>query len=70
MIQSTEWGTREQVLHSYELVARYVMPHFQGSIESLYRSQEWSAAKRPELIALRDAALARARDDYAKTKPS
>ena len=55
-IQSTEWGTREQVLHSYELVARYVMPHFQGSLESLDRSQAWSAAKRPELMALRDAA--------------
>ena len=30
LIQATEWGTREQVLHSYELVARYVMPHFPG----------------------------------------
>jgi limonene 1,2-monooxygenase len=70
MIQSTEWGTREQVLHSYELVARYVMPHFQGSIKSLERSQEWSAAKRPELLAQRDAALAKARQDYADTRPS
>lgn len=70
MIQSTEWGTREQVLHSYELVARYVMPHFQGSIESLQSSQAWSAAKRPELLAQRDAALARAREDYANSRPS
>jgi limonene 1,2-monooxygenase len=58
------------VLHSYELVARYVMPHFQGSIKSLERSQAWSAAKRPELLAQRDAALARARQDYADTRPS
>ena len=70
MIQSTEWGTREQVLHSYELVARYVMPHFQGSTKSLESSQAWSAAKRPELLAQRDAALARARQDYADTRPS
>ena len=70
MIQSTEWGTREQVLHSYELVARYVMPHFQGSIKSLESSQAWSASKRPELLAQRDAALARARQDYADTRPS
>ena len=42
LIQATEWGTREQVLHSYELLARYVMPRFQGSVTSLHESREWS----------------------------
>ena len=64
LIQATEWGTREQVRHSYELVARYVMPHFQGSIASLDRSQQWSEHKKVELAEARKAAMTRARDDY------
>ena len=27
-----DWAPREKILHSYELLARYVMPHFQGSL--------------------------------------
>ena len=68
MIQATEWGTREQVLHSYELVARYVMPHFQGSIASLDRSQVWSEGKKDELLEARAVALERARTDYVATR--
>ncbi len=68
MIQATEWGTREQVKHSYELVARYVMPHFQGSIDSLHRSQVWSADKKDELLEARSRAMTRAREDYAATR--
>ena len=68
MIQATEWGTREQVKHSYELVARYVMPHFQGSIDSLHRSQVWSADKKDELLEARARAMTRAREDYAATR--
>lgn len=68
MIQSTEWGTREQVLHSYELVARYVMPHFQGSLESLDKSQAWSEGKKDELLEARAVAMERARQDYAAAR--
>ena len=65
LIQATEWGTREQVLHSYELVARYVMPHFQGSLVNLETSQARSAERKEELQALRGQALDKARRDYA-----
>jgi limonene 1,2-monooxygenase len=68
LIQATEWGTREQVRHSYELVARYVMPHFQGSIASLDRSQVWSEGKKAELLQARKDAMTRARDDYAASR--
>lgn len=68
LIQATEWGTREQVLHSYELVARYVMPHFQGSIASLDQSQIWSEGKKDELLEARAKAMERARADYAATR--
>ena len=69
MIQATEWGTREQVLHSYELIARYVMPKFQGSIENLNRSHSWSVAKIPELKGKRESAFDRARQDYEQSRP-
>ena len=64
LMQAAEWGTREQVLHSYELIARYVMPRFQGSLVSLSHSQAWSAEKRHELQALRTRAIDRAETDY------
>ena len=41
ILLATELGTREQVLHSYELISRYVMPVFQGSLESLEFSQQF-----------------------------
>ena len=68
MVQATEWGTREQVLHSYELLARYVMPRFQGSLANLETSQRESAGRKEALLELRDQALARAQRDYAKTR--
>ena len=68
LVQATEWGTREQVLHSYELIARYVMPRFQGSLVSLSRSQAWSADKKDELNALRTKSLEIARADYTERR--
>ncbi len=70
MIQATEFGTREQVLHSYELIARYVMPQFQGSVESLNQSQRNSTAIRGELIEIRTRAMERAASDYDAQRAS
>ena len=64
LVQATEWGTREQVLHSYELIARYVKPHFQGSLVNLRASAAWSAAKKEDIMALRAKAIDRAKQDY------
>lgn len=64
LIQATEFGTREQVLHSYELMSRYVMPHFQGSIDSLQASQQYAKDVREELAGRRDQAMQRAASDY------
>ena len=68
MIQATEWGTREQVMHSYELIARYVMPHFQGSLTNLQISQKWSEEHRDELQSLKTVSIDKAISDYRKTK--
>lgn len=64
LIQATEWGTREQVLHSYELIARYVKPHFQGSLVNLQHSSVWSASKKEEIMGLRTQAIERAKQAY------
>ncbi|MBM3224708.1 MAG: LLM class flavin-dependent oxidoreductase [Candidatus Tectomicrobia bacterium] len=64
LIQATEWGTREQVLHSYELIARYVKPHFQGSLVNLRHSAAWSASKKETIMNLRTQAIEKAKRDY------
>ena len=68
LVQATEWGTREQVLHSYELIARYVMPRFQGSLTSLEDSAAWTVEKRPDLVDLATKSVAKAREDYLGDK--
>ena len=52
LTMATEWGTREQVLHSYELVAREEIPHFRGSLVNLPSPWEWIAGRKEELNAL------------------
>ena len=64
LVQATEWATRDQVLHSYELIARYVMPRFQGSVASLVESNTWTSERRPELAGLATKAVDRAREDF------
>jgi limonene 1,2-monooxygenase len=64
LVTATEWGTREQVLHSYELLARYVKPHFQGSLANLRASAAWTADKQEEIINLRTRAIDKAKQDY------
>ena len=64
LVQATEWATRDQVLHSYELIARYVMPRFQGSVASLVESNAWTSDRRSELAGLATRAVDQAREDY------
>lgn len=66
LVQATEWGTREQVLHSYELIARYVKPHFQGSLVNLQGSASWSSKKKEEIMDLRTQAIEKAKRDYTE----
>jgi limonene 1,2-monooxygenase len=70
LIQATEWGTREQVLHSYELIARHVKPHFQGSLVNLQGSQAWSSHKKEAIMALRTQAIDKAKQAYFAPTPS
>ena len=45
LVQPVDWATREQIMRSHELLARYVMPAFQGSLDGLLASQADVAAQ-------------------------
>ena len=64
LIQAVDWATREQMRHSYELIARYVMPRFQGSLVSLEASQADAERIATQVRELRDGAMAKARESY------
>jgi limonene 1,2-monooxygenase len=46
LVNTQDWATREQTKHSYELLARYVAPHFNGALEARRESQRWVAENR------------------------
>ncbi|MFI5528205.1 LLM class flavin-dependent oxidoreductase [Kitasatospora sp. NPDC051853] len=59
LVNTHDWATREQVKHSFELLARYVAPHFNGSLAGIRASQRWVAANR-DRFALEGGAAAKA----------
>jgi len=65
LVQTIDWAPRDKMLHSYELLARYVMPQFQGSVLSTAASNRWAAERRDTLVAGRTRAIEQARQDYA-----
>lgn len=64
MVRVSDWATREKILHSYELFARYVMPQFQGSLEGIHVSNRWAAERKEALQVNRLAGLKRADQAY------
>ena len=70
MVQTVDWAPREQMLRSYELLARYVMPQFQGSTLSTAASNRWAFERRESLMAGRVRAIDRAKETYAAQRTS
>jgi limonene 1,2-monooxygenase len=68
MVQTVDWADTEHMHHSYELLARYVMPRFQGSLAGIEASKADASANLAHLKAIRQAALEKAQSDYAATK--
>jgi limonene 1,2-monooxygenase len=64
LVRVEDWATREQVRHSYELLARYVMPRFQGSLVGIQASNHWASIRKEDLHANRLAGLKRATEAY------
>ena len=68
MVRVEDWAPRETILRSYELLARYVMPHFQGSLTGIHASQQWASQRKEQLQANRTAGLKRATETFFDAK--
>ena len=64
------WADFEQTKRSYELIARYVMPHFQGQADRQGEAYRWAMAKKPELVARRQVGIDRAFQNHAAEQNS
>jgi limonene 1,2-monooxygenase len=62
MLQAVEWADREAVRKSYELLARYVMPRFQGALVGLEASQASVSANSQRVSAMQREAIQAARE--------
>jgi limonene 1,2-monooxygenase len=68
MIRVEDWAPRETVKRSYELLARYVMPQFQGSLSGIKTSNQWAKDMKETLQTNRIAGLQRATDSYDEAR--
>lgn len=68
MILVADWATREKILHSYELLARYVFPHFQGTLAGIESTARWAAERKNLMQGGRLAGLQRADEQYYDQK--
>ena len=69
LFRAHEWANREQTLRSYELFARYVMPHFQGSLGPIMGSNVWARENRKEVFGTTVEAVRRAFTDFGRAVP-
>jgi limonene 1,2-monooxygenase len=68
MVQTVDWADTANMHRSYELIARYVMPKFQDALAGIEASKADASANLAHLKAVRQAALEKARTDYAESK--
>jgi len=60
LLMAHDWADRENTLRSYELFAREVMPHFQGTAVSLVGSRDWAAENHDLFVGQMTGAIAKA----------
>jgi limonene 1,2-monooxygenase len=68
LTMAQEWADRPAMWRSYELMARYVFPHFQGSARSTTDSRDWAAENRPEFISAATSAVMTAVQSHHQEK--
>jgi limonene 1,2-monooxygenase len=68
LLMGHEWADTAATRHSYELIARYVAPEFQGTSRTLTASRDWAADNRPEFIGAATAAVVSAFDRHNEEK--
>jgi limonene 1,2-monooxygenase len=65
LVMAHEWADREATLRSYELLARWVAPRFQGTLGRLRASRDWAAENRGQFIGTAVQAIGKAIQDHA-----
>ena len=68
LVQAIDWAPRDRILNSFELLARYVMPRFQGSLVGLENSNQWAKSRQETLVQGRTRAIDRAHQVYADNR--
>jgi limonene 1,2-monooxygenase len=66
LVWAHEWAPREATLRSYELLAREVMPRFQGALAGIEASNALARARSDELHRLRTHAADQARAEHER----
>ena len=69
LFRAHEWATAKQTLRSYELFARYVMPRFQGSLDTIVGSNQWAKENRKAVFGPTVAAVKKAFTDVGREAP-
>lgn len=69
MFRANDWANREQTWRSYELFARWVMPRFQQSLDTVRGSYEWAVANRKTIFSPNVEALRKAFTDHGSAVP-
>ncbi|MEW6581361.1 MAG: LLM class flavin-dependent oxidoreductase [Actinomycetota bacterium] len=66
LVWGHEWASPEATRRSHELLARHVIPRFQGSLAGIHASNALAAARNAEINRLRSDATERAKTEYAR----
>jgi len=69
LVMAHEWANREKTLRSYELLARYVIPHFTGMLDPLRASYDTVVANKRTYGGPAMAAITKAFADAGKPLP-
>jgi len=69
LFRAHDWADREQTWRSYELFARWVMPRFQQSLDTVGASYDWVVSNRKTIFGPNVDALKRAFTDSGRAAP-
>lgn len=69
LFRANDWADREQTWRSYELFARWVMPRFQQSLETVRASHAWAVENRKTIFSPNVEALRKAFTDEGRAVP-
>ena len=70
MFRAHEWANRRDTFESFELFARWVMPRYQGSLDTITASRDWCRENRKTIFSPTTAAVKKAYTDAGREAPA